>query len=280
MAIVYIERDDRNTKVLITIATGETYRRLERVTGLSRAHYARRHGWDYACVTEPSDFGVSRTDASLRAMQRLKLLVPSLFSRYRLAAFLDGDTLANARAPCLSQHADEIPPEGFAAVQTILPAERRDFLPDCAETYYDEFMSAGSRRRLIRDASVYVNSGVMLFRPQEVTGRWRSHFEQYAGSKLNDENILNLHEVQAGRCHLLDCKWNTLWLYEKYRRGHLRGFHRRINDPYFAIYLLKNRIFWRIWEPARIRRCLEESFVVHLAFERRKLFAVDPGAAS
>lgn len=258
----------RVKKKIITLSLGEEYQRLERVSGPSRQAYANKHGWDYEVISEiPEPFRTRYPAASFGWICNLyKLLLPRLNAHYDLVAYMDCDTLVAAHAPCLSQHLDELPPAGFGAVQTVSFEDRQRLHPEWAVDYYAQLERQWGLALTIADRKKHINGGLLLFRPQAVLQAWDALLE--LDSPLNEENRLNVYEAQQGRCALLPPGWNLLWMYEKYKLGILKPQRNRWARLRNKLY---NRFFGSRHERRRMQEALERCFMLHVAFEHRKI---------
>ena len=252
-------------KKLVTLAVGDEYQRLERVSGPSRREYAKRHGWQYEVIERiPDSFRQRFPGARFGWVCNLyKLLLPELNQEYDLVAYMDNDSVVSPRASCLSSYSDQLPSGGFAAVQTVHFAERARFHPEWAANYYAE-LPLGDL--IVRNVEAQINGGLLLFRPREVRDAWTALLN--SDTPLNEENRLNAHEVQAGRCLFLPGEWNLLWMYEKYRLGILRPQRNPFDKLWNRAY---NRYIGKWHERARMNDALNRCFMLHLAFEHRKI---------
>ena len=253
-------------KAIFTIATGEKYQAIEARTSISRRRYAEKHGWDYVVLkTIPDDFRNQLKGASEgKIAQRFKIYSPHFQTDYDLVVFMDLDTIVSDSAPCLSEIADQIPEGGFAAASTHSFDERSRLFPDWAQDYYAGIEQKYNIRLDVTDRSLCINTGLMVYRPREVKEKWRKLALDPSG--MNDEHLLCLHEVQAGRCFFLPREWNMLWRYEKYRIGFLKPQRN-------ALIKARNHAVNRSlkhFEKKLMRQALERCYLLHLASECKK----------
>lgn len=263
-------RTNSMRKALVTVAIGDRYERWEQISGQSRLHYAKQHGWEYIVIRSlPTDLEGLASRPFSKACMMAKLLVPDMTHEYEIVATMDGDTFLNPNAECLTRYEPSIPAGGFAAVNTVTQEERHQLFPSWDVDYYQRLEKECALDKAIERRDLYINGGLLLFRPHEVAERWREL--AVIPSKLSQENRLNVYEVQRNVCFALPEHWNTLWLYEKYRLKLLIPTVRRVISPTFIANEIKNRLLWRLWEKPEILRCLARVSMVHLAFEHHKI---------
>lgn len=254
-------------KALVTIALGEKYRHMEQLTCASRKRYAEKHGFEYLVYDElPQGFLRDRSELSPRELAyRFKLFLPTLQSDYDFVAFIDGDTFVNADAPSLELYESRIPSAGFAACTSYSYEERHRYWPDWSRTYYEGLAKMfGLELPTLWDEQIDINSGLLLYRPQEIAERWRGYSEM--ATPLNEENILNLYDVQNGLCYLMDDNWNRIWYYQKYRLGFLKP---ATSQPVRYRNAAANRMLSGV-EKSLLAKELNRCHMMHFAYEHHK----------
>jgi len=165
---------------------------------------------------------------------------------------------------------DRIPHGGFAGVQDTTFEERKLF-PTWKRYYYDGLRDYGYDGAA-RYPERHINGGLLLYRPGDVYERWNELLN--IDSDLNEENRLNVYEVQEDRCLLLPRHWNTIWLYERVRRGWSKGsYNSKMSRRIAALYL-------RLTERKKINMVYRNVSMLHFAFEHKKMLYIDPTAVS
>lgn len=190
----------------MTLAVGAECTTLEKYTGKFRRYYAEKHGWDYITVCDPPAGG-------WRGIFMEKLKMSTRMCQYDLVAFMDCDSLVNPAAPCLSQFNALLPQGSFAAGQPLPHYKRKNLYPDLPDDYYVEQELERGWKGSIRDRTLFINSGLLLYRPREVAKRWSELAEM--DSLLWEEARLNVYEVQNDLCMLLPPEWHILWEYHR-----------------------------------------------------------------
>ena len=260
-------------KALVTIAIGEKYEALEKAYAKTRVEYAKRHGYEYIVYTEmPADWVEVKKDfPKKRQANMFKLYLPTLQHDFDFVAFIDVDTAVSPTAPCLTEHEPQIPKGGFAACETYDWDERHHYWPDWAEDYYKGLEEKYGVKFTdeIKNPQVNINGGLMLYRPQEISERWRELSEM--DTPLTQENLLNVYDVQNGLVHIMPREWNLLWMYEKFRLGYLKPAK---NDLIKARNKLLN-LYGRPFEKPMIEDALKRCHMLHLAYEHEKLLWLD-----
>lgn len=260
-------------KALVTIAIGEKYERLEQSYSKTRIEYANRHGYDYIVYKEmPADWlEVKRDFPRSRQANMFKLYLPTLQHDYDFVAFIDVDTAVNSKAPCLTEFEPLIPKEGFAACETYDWDERHKYWPDWAEDYYKglEEKYGVKLDNEITNPRLNINGGLMLYRPREISQRWKDLSE--INTPLTQENLLNVHDVQNGLVHIMPREWNLLWMYEKFRIGYLKP---ATSDFWKARNKVINN-YGRVFEKPLMEEALGRCHMLHLAYEHHKLLWLD-----
>jgi len=219
-------------KAVVTIVVGEKYRKMyNHVAPLNRI-WMDRWGWDSIVIESiPDDFKAlysGNDKPSGWIFYMYKLFIPSLYRDYDLIAFVDCDCVINPNAPCLSEYIDKIPRGGFAGVQDA-SFEERKLYPDWKRFYYDDLRDRGYNESP-RYPERHINAGLLLYRPSDVWERWIELLN--IDTDLNEENRLNVYEVQEERCLFLPKEWNTVWLYERVRRGWSSGTYINLANKY------------------------------------------------
>ena len=257
-------------KAVVSIVVGEKYRRIYNHMAPLNRMWMDRWGWDSMIIESiPDDF---RTLYSKDGRQSgwiynmYKLLIPSLFLKYDLVACVDSDCVINPSAACLSEYIDNIPNGGFAGVQDTTFEERKLF-PSWNRYYYDGLRDAGYNGSP-RYPKQHINGGLLLYRPSHVWERWIELLNM--DLNLNEENRLNVYEVQGDRCLFLPRNWNTIWLYERVRRGWSKGtYNNRLSRKL-------NRCIMRFTERKKVNMVYKNVSMLHFAFEQQKMLLIDP----
>ncbi len=254
---------------------GPAHERQLQDTRPFRGAYAERHGWDLVEFTEMDARAQALGDSySVRARCNLqKLLLPGALARYDLVLFLDADVIVNPDAPCIGIYEKFLRTGDIAAVACCIQQER---LPLFGWTHghYDEIVKAPDgewpRPPVIRWPELYLNGGVVLYRPREVAERWLSLFTHNCGSD-NEEHLLNLFEAQEGRVLWLPQEWNKIWRYEKVRVGiNIRGNSLLVRAGNRVL----NRYLFKVtpsFEMAMFRRHFPSAHFHHIASEGFKV---------
>ena len=246
----------------MTLASGETYSELEKLTGPFRQSYAKRNGWEY--LVPELDCSPSKVSGDGKQRYIDKLFLPQLYLDYDLIAFMDCDSLVNPKAPCLSEYYHLIPKGGFAAGQTISFDERKHFA-GWAEDYYKPY-EKHCIEQPIKDRKTHINAGLLLFRPAEVAERWQALAA--IDLPITSENRLNIYELQNGKCHLLPREWHILWQYYRDINYPILGRLAKVGrgvDKLFG-YKLNFAI-----EREKFIEAFSRANFIHVAFEHQKL---------
>jgi hypothetical protein len=254
-------------KAMVVCAIGDQYQELYAHVAPSFVHYSEKHGWDLYVISEIPDWfskEYSRPNWDFRLLCcAYRLYQPTLFLNYDLLAIMDPDMIINPTAPCLSEHYDRIPPEGFAAAQTV-SFEDRQLFNAWNEYYYDDFLSHDEVVKLPLP-KVHINSGLVLLKPSDTNRKWLDLLN--LDSDLPDEQRLNLYMTQASMVHVLPTEWNVIYPYELVRRGY--------QLPWMADVRIVRR-FWhwwyRRWLAGRlVRDLLRDAYVLHFASTDKRI---------
>lgn len=256
-------------KAVVTIVIGDKYRSIYNHVAPLNRRWMDRWGWDSIIIDDiPDDFRYSHSKSGKSfglICMLYKLQIPSLFRHYDLVAFVDCDCVINPNATCLSEYAEGIPIGGFAAVQEV-SFEERGLFPGWPYYHYDgiDGTGYGGPPRFLKR---HINSGLLLYRPEEVWARWLELLD--VDSDLNDEYRLNISEVQDDKCLFLPEHWNVLWLYERVRRGWSKGSYGN------KISRKVNQLILSLTEREKANMVLRNSSMMHFALEHDKMMLID-----
>ena len=257
-------------KAVVSVVVGDMYRTIyDHIAPLNRM-WTDRWGWDSIVIDSiPDGFGAryskdGRPGGWIYYMY--KLFIPSLYRDYDLVAFVDGDCVINPNAACLSEFIDRIPRGGFAGVQDTTFEERKLF-PNWKRYYYDGLRDYGYDGTP-HYPERHINAGLLLYRPNDVRERWIELLN--IDTDLNEENRLNVYEVQDDRCLFLPRNWNTIWLYERVRRGWSKGnYNNKVSRKL-------HRCILGLTERKKVNMVYKNVSMLHFAFEHKKMLLIDP----
>jgi|GEM_PF-1515357 len=256
-------------KAVVTMVVGDAYKKIyDHVAPLNHM-WMDRWGWDSIIIDSiPDDFRARYSKSNNQSgwiYWMYKLMIPSLFRNYDLIAFVDSDCVINPNSACLSPYIENIPRGGFAGVQDTTFEERKLF-PSWSRYYYDDLRDQGYNESP-RYPERHINAGLLLYRPADVWERWIELLN--IETDLNEENRLNVFEVQEERCFFLPNDWNTVWLYERIRRGWSKETYSKLSGKLHRLKML-------FTERRNINMVYQNVSMLHFAFEHKKMLLIDP----
>lgn len=257
--------------VITTLAVGESFVQMESKLASQRNELATLVGASYQPIYKipPIVEQIHPLASFSKKAQLSKFSLAREFQSHDLVIFIDNDVLINPLNFDIQDILEATEKKPLAAVQSVEDHERSMYWKKMWNPNYYSALSEqfqGIEFPLeVNYPDRYINGGFYAFRPKKIM----EHFDRClrVENPLNDDQRINTDLVQKDLVEYLSQKYNTLWYYEKYRKGLLLP-----ETNHFAIN--RNRVWNRIgplWGEAKyMLEAYKNTACLHLAFEHFK----------
>jgi hypothetical protein len=211
------------TTLLVTIAIGKRHgARWERYCRPGWERYARRHGYDLHCVSEPLDVS-PRAQARSLAWQKCLVLEQPFAEGYERVVWVDADVVINPEAPSV---VEGVPVERVGAVDEFAGMPELDprRLPSRPMDIWDYHGREMARNApvpdfyaswgLPRGFDEVVQTGVLVLSPRHHRELLRRVYDSYENQKgaLLEMGPVSYELLRADLVHWIDKRFNVLWM--------------------------------------------------------------------
>lgn len=227
--------------LLVTIALGEKYlKQYHALFGQSQLAYAQKYGYDFKVVTDFIDSELSNRHPATISFQKILVCQMPGSEVYDKIVYVDADVFINVDAPPIH----EIDTHGKVGIvneylqptyQERLAIQKRERWEDKPSDYY---LLASSD--FVLDTDKVLNTGVMIFEPQRhkefLYGIYAKHVANAIGHprKFHFEQSAIGYEIQKAQLfHLIDNKWNAVWLINILAEGQTKSLFKFYQNNYF-----------------------------------------------
>ena len=206
-----------NRKAIVTLLLGSYYeRRWQRYCRASWEAYASAHGYDLQPIRAPLDVSPAAAGRSAAWQKCLVLSDPNLQSSYNRVVWIDSDIVINPQAPCVTRG---VPPDQIGAVDALeqfsddqgqITPRVREYLGwkfGRAEEYYETAQLPPTHARVVQ-------TGVMVLSPLHHRDILEQVYRTGRETPVGDFEMehLSFEIMRAGCLHLLDGRFNRLWM--------------------------------------------------------------------
>jgi hypothetical protein len=274
MAFIEIQAAEKKSSVaVVTLATGEEYRRIwDTYCRQNWSVYAKKHGFDIICFTEPLDESDKARSRS-PAWQKCLALDQPVCRDYERVVWVDSDILINPSSPSI---VDGVPVEKIGAVDEMA-APTREAHDTAIEEMVSRWEQAGNATLAQqwaegRSAEAYhaAYDGVPPIGPHIVqTG-------VMVLSHLHREVLRHVYDTYQNANDLaLNYEMRPL-SYEIQRRGLFHGLNPRFNALLYVMQILSevgvDRALTKAELPSLVRGQFLANYFLHFASFRHLMF--------